>query len=74
VKDGGESATVVAPVILETQRSPRTAWREARIRDLAVHLSVSKTSLDREPVVAVSFGWAGRERRQRVLEPYQMGL
>jgi len=73
-KDGGESATVVASMTLAIQQSPRAAWREARIRDVAVHLSVSKTSRDKEPVVAVSFGWASRERRQRVFETYQMGL
>lgn len=42
--------------------------REARVRDMQIHLSVSQTSRDREPVATVSFGWAGRESVQRVFE------
>lgn len=43
--------------------------RELRSRDMQIHLSVSQTSRDAEPVLAVSFGWAGRETVSRVFEP-----
>jgi hypothetical protein len=36
--------------------------REIRIRSLAVHLSVSQLSADRQPVYSVSFGWQGKPR------------
>jgi hypothetical protein len=42
--------------------------REVRLRDMSIQLSVSQTSKDKEPVVAVSFGWASREQVQRVFE------
>jgi hypothetical protein len=40
--------------------------RELAVRTLAVHLSASQTSADAEPVVAVSMGWRGRERRMQI--------
>jgi hypothetical protein len=58
---GGDSATVNVPTELPPLKSTDTA-KEKRVRDLSVFLSVSKTSRDKEPVVAVSFGWDGRER------------
>jgi hypothetical protein len=38
---------------------------EARLRDIEVHLGVSRTTKDAEPLLSVSFGWAGREQTQR---------
>jgi len=45
--------------------------REMRMRDIEVHLGVSQTSRDPQPILAVSFGWAGREQVTRVVEPDQ---
>jgi hypothetical protein len=42
--------------------------RELRTREMQVHLSVSQTSNDKEPLLAVSFGWSGREQVQRVFD------
>ncbi|MBS2011855.1 MAG: hypothetical protein JST00_03115 [Deltaproteobacteria bacterium] len=42
--------------------------REIRTRDMQIHLSVSQTSRDPRPILAVSFGWAGRESLQRTFE------
>lgn len=39
--------------------------REVRVRPLLVHLSASQTSSASEPLVSVSFGWQGRERRMQ---------
>jgi|GEM_PF-4942077 len=47
--------------------------REVRTRDVQVHLSVSQTSRDREPVLAVSFGWLGRESVQRTVDNTDFG-
>lgn len=47
---------------------PPMVEREARTRDMQIHLSVSQSSRDQDPLLAVSFGWAGREQVQRVLE------
>lgn len=44
---------------------PRMQEAEVRTRDVQVHVSVSKTSRDKTPVLAVSFGWASREQTQR---------
>lgn len=44
------------------------AEREVRTRDVQLHLSVSQTTRDQEPVVAVSFGWANREAVQRITD------
>ncbi len=41
--------------------------KEIRLRTLLVHLGVSQTATDSEPVVTVSFGWLGR---QRVIQMY----
>jgi hypothetical protein len=38
---------------------------EVRVRPIAVQVSISKTTRDKEPVVSVSYGWAGRERFER---------
>lgn len=40
---------------------------EVRVRELRVHVSVSQTSRDREPVVAVSTGWFGREHVENAM-------
>jgi hypothetical protein len=48
--------------------------REVRTRDVQLHLSVSQTSRDKEPLVAVSFGWAGRETLQRVMDEVPAAL
>ncbi len=37
--------------------------KEIRLRTLLVHLSVSQTASDPAPVISVSFGWRGREKR-----------
>lgn len=42
--------------------------REVRTRDVQVHLSVSQTARDKEPLVAVSFGWSSRETVHRVTD------
>jgi hypothetical protein len=36
---------------------------ELRVRPLTIHLSTSWTSKDKEPVISVTMGWAGRDRR-----------
>ncbi len=45
--------------------SPRAMGgpKEIRLRTLLVHLSVSQTASDPAPVISVSFGWRGREKR-----------
>jgi len=43
--------------------------RESRTRDMQIHLSVSQTAREKEPLLAVSFGWAGRESVTRTTEP-----
>ena len=43
--------------------------RESRNRDMQIHLSVSQSARDKEPLLAVSFGWAGRESVIRSTEP-----
>lgn len=43
--------------------------RESRTRDMQIHLSVSQTAREKEPLLAVSFGWAGRESVTRATEP-----
>jgi hypothetical protein len=63
---GGSAATIQVEVVMrpakdEAEQSATVA-REIRVRSLAVHLSVSQTSSDREPVLSVSFGWLGRPR------------
>jgi len=47
---------------------PNMVERETRTRDVQIHLSVSQATRDREPLVAVSFGWASRESVQRTVE------
>jgi hypothetical protein len=46
-----------------------TVERESRTRDMEIHLSVSQTAREKEPLLAVSFGWAGRESVIRTNEP-----
>ena len=43
--------------------------RESRNRDMQIHLSVSQSAREKEPLLAVSFGWAGRESVIRTTEP-----
>lgn len=43
--------------------------RESRNRDMQIHLSVSQSAREKEPLLAVSFGWAGRESVIRSTEP-----
>lgn len=59
---------VVPPVLGEPKE------REIRMRDAQVALSVSQTSRDKEPVLAISYGWAGREQTQRTFEPPAGGI
>ena len=56
------------PSPIEQPDSPPVE-REIRTRDMQVHLAMSQTTADPQPVLAVSFGWAGRESVQRVFEP-----
>lgn len=42
--------------------------REARTRDMQIHLGVSQSSRDTEPRLTISFGWASREQVQRVFD------
>jgi hypothetical protein len=56
-----EKSAASAPKAKE--ESPRPD--EIRVRPLAVQVSISKTTRDKEPVVSVSYGWAGRERFER---------
>jgi len=46
----------------ESASKAKDAPEEIRVRPVEVQVSVSKTSRDKEPVVSVSYGWAGRER------------
>ena len=39
-----------------------TTEKEVRRRPMQIQLSVSRTSRDKEPVISVSYGWAGREQ------------
>jgi hypothetical protein len=63
---GGSAATIQVEVVMRPAKDEvehsATVAREIRVRSLAVHLSVSQTSSDREPVLSVSFGWLGRPR------------
>jgi hypothetical protein len=36
---------------------------ELRVRPLTIHLSTSWAGKDNEPVISVTMGWAGRDRR-----------
>jgi hypothetical protein len=64
---GGKGARAPKPL-----RAPaRSEEKEVRMRDMQIHVSLSKTSRDKEPVLAVSFGWASREQMQRVFEPVE---
>ena len=47
---------------------PAMVERESRTRDMQIHLSVSQTAREKEPLLAVSFGWAGRESVRRETE------
>lgn len=83
ITPAGKSAQIIVPVELppldpSAKPNPieaaavlpggrRFVEREARIRELRVQVSVSQTSRDREPLVGVSFGWAGREHLDRVV-------
>lgn len=57
---GGDGATVTTTLVLPSRQEGEVRMREARIQ-----LSVSQTTRDKEPLVSVSFGWAGRETTQR---------
>lgn len=50
--------------ILGADRAAPT-MREMRVRTMQVHLAVSQASGDASPIVTVSFGWFGKERRQQ---------
>ncbi|MBW2455630.1 MAG: hypothetical protein JRI68_14015 [Deltaproteobacteria bacterium] len=56
---GGTGGTVGTPTF---GPSVMGGLKELRVRTLLVHLSVSQTATDPEPVVSVSFGWLGREK------------
>lgn len=76
---GGRAATVFVQVPIEIDEmqlgasgpgqrglggpSPARTVREAVIREATVHLSVSRTSSDRSPVVSIGFGWEGESQR-----------
>jgi hypothetical protein len=62
--EGGASADVQARVALPPRPGDQLADSEIRLRPLGVHLGVSQMSSDLEPVVSVSFGWAGPEQDQ----------
>jgi len=59
---GGVGGAVGTPTFMP---SPMASMKEVRVRTLLVHLSVSQTASDTEPVVSVSFGWLGREKRMQ---------
>lgn len=61
-RTGGDSATVSIGTVLPPLKKRHGDRDELRVRDMSVHLSVSKTARDKEPIVSVSFGWEGRER------------
>lgn len=78
---GGRAASVFVQVPIEVEETQRSAgaerrgpgrfrpggtMREAVIREAAVHLSVTRTSSDRSPVVSVGFGWEGESQRMSV--------
>jgi hypothetical protein len=45
---------------------PGSDMMDVRVRPLRLHFAVSQASQDKEPLIAVSMGWAGRERTERV--------
>jgi hypothetical protein len=49
-----------APAVTNDPR--QGSLQELRIRNLAVQASISKVTKDPEPVVSISFAWAGREQ------------
>jgi hypothetical protein len=79
----GDTAVVMVPVELPAApkakgeeraarvndaREPEAVEREIRTRDMQIHVGVSQSSRDKEPLLAVSFGWATREQVQRVAD------
>ncbi len=60
----GDGVTILAPVRLPERRD----HDDSRLRDMRVHVSVSQTARDKEPLVAVSAGWSGREQIDRGAE------
>ena len=66
--EANDHATFQTSLLLGTQPAPaseatqgRGSLQELRIRNLSVQASISKVTKDPEPVVSVSFSWAGRE-------------
>jgi hypothetical protein len=66
----GDGATVTTTLELPPReaKTGEREEREIRLREARVQLSVSQTARDHEPVVSVSFGWAGRETTQRAVD------
>lgn len=74
---GGQQAVVEADVRLPSPKKlPPDAveskakdgddhLKETKRRQLQIQLSVSKTSRDKEPVLSISYNWAGRETSER---------
>ncbi len=60
----GAAATVTTRVVLPPRKGEPSAARELRSRQLDVHLSVSQTSSDVQPVLSVGFGWNGKVQTQ----------
>lgn len=60
----GASSTITTRVVLPPKKDDPGAARELRTRQLDVHLSVSQTSSDAQPVLSVGFGWNGRVQIQ----------
>jgi hypothetical protein len=50
--------------------APGTKTRDVRVRPLHVGISISQTSRDKEPIVAISTSWAGPETNQRVFSAF----
>ena len=48
--------------------APGTTFTDLRIRPMRIHVSVSRTTRDKEPVFAVSTGWLAPELVQRIVE------
>lgn len=59
------NALPAAPVPPEHEQDSR----ELRVRPLRIDFSVSQTAQEKEPVVAVSLAWIGRDQMQRIFIP-----
>jgi hypothetical protein len=57
-------ATLRLPEHGDGERTEENGEKRVRLREAAIQLGLSKAKRDREPIVSVTFGWAGRETSQ----------